>query len=116
MSAARSIMSPPLCVVLVTAPDADLARKLAGAILDARLAACVNIVPGLESHYWWEGKIDRSAELLLLIKTTKAKLKALQKLILEKHPYDTPEFVAIPASAVAEKYLAWVCDSVKKTR
>ena len=106
-------MSPPLCVVLVTAPDAEVGRKLAAAILEARAAACVNIVTGLESHYWWQGKIDRSAEVLLLIKTTKAKLKALQKLVLERHPYDTPEFVVIPASAVAQKYLAWVRDSVK---
>ena len=106
-------MTPPLFVVLVTAPDANVARELAGAVLKARLAACVNIVSGLESHYWWEGKIDQSAEVLLLIKTTKPKLKALQKLVLEKHPYDTPEFVAIPASMVSEKYMAWVRDSVK---
>jgi periplasmic divalent cation tolerance protein len=106
-------MSPPLYLVFVTVPDADVGRKLAAAILEARLAACVNIVPGVESHYWWQGKIDQSAEVLLLIKSTKAKLKALQKLVIEKHPYDTPEFVAFPASGVADKYLAWVRDSVK---
>ena len=102
-----------LHLILVTAPDAGAGRKLAGAILEARLAACVNIIPGLESHYWWQGKLDRSDEVLLLIKTTKAKLKALQKFVLKKHPYDTPEFVAIPASLVAEKYMAWVRESVK---
>jgi periplasmic divalent cation tolerance protein len=102
-----------LHVVLVTAPDADVGRKLARAILQARLAACVNIIPGLESHYWWQGKLDTSAEVLLLIKTTKAKLKALQKLVLANHPYDTPEFVAFPASMVADKYMAWVRDSVR---
>jgi periplasmic divalent cation tolerance protein len=102
-----------LHIVLVTAPDLDVARQLASAILKARAAACVNIIPGLESHYWWQGKLDRSSEVLLLIKTSKAKLKALQKLVLEKHPYDTPEFVAFPASMVAEKYLAWVHESVK---
>lgn len=102
-----------LHLILVTAPDATVARTLAAAILEARLAACVNIVPQIESHYWWEGKIDQSAEVLLLIKTTKARLKALQKLVIEKHPYDTPEFVAIPASVVAEKYLAWAQSSVK---
>jgi len=74
----------------------------------------VNIIPGLESHYWWQGKLDQSAEVLLLIKTIKPKLKALQKLILAKHPYDTPEFVAIPANRVAEKYMAWVRDSLKE--
>lgn len=102
-----------LHLVLVTAPDGEVARNLAGAILEARLAACVNIVPQIESHYWWRGKIDQSTEVLLLIKTTKARLKALQKLVIEQHPYDTPEFVAFPASVVAEKYLAWVHESVK---
>jgi len=102
-----------LHIILVTAPDAEVGRNLAKAILKARLAACVNIVPGIESHYWWEGKIDQSAEVLLLIKTTKGRLKALQKLVIEKHPYDTPEFVAIPATMVAEKYLLWVRESVK---
>ena len=102
-----------LHVVFVTVPDADVGRKLARAVLEARLAACVNIIPGLESHYWWQGKLDTSAEVLLLIKTTKPKLKALQKLVVVKHPYDTPEFVAIPASTVAEKYMTWVRDSVK---
>ena len=104
---------PDLHLILVTAPDGTVARELAAAILEARLAACVNIVPQIESHYWWQGKIDQSAEVLLLIKTTKTKLKALQKLVIEKHPYDTAEFVAIPASAVAEKYMAWVQSSVK---
>ena len=106
-------MAQTLHIVLVTAPDLDVARKLSAAILEARLAACVNIIPGLESHYWWEGKLDKSAELLLLIKTTKANLKALEKLVLEKHPYDTPEFVAFPASEVTDKYMDWVRDSVK---
>ena len=97
----------------MTAPDAAVARQLAGAILEARVAACVNIIPGLESHYWWDGKLDQSSEVLLLIKTTKRQLKALQNLVLENHPYDTPEFVAFPASTVAEKYLAWIRESVK---
>ena len=102
-----------LQLILVTAPDADVGRKLAHTILEAHLAACVNIIPGVESHYWWQGKLDQSAEVLLLIKTTKGKLKALQKLVLEEHPYDTPEFVAFPATMVAKKYMAWLRDSVK---
>ncbi len=102
-----------LQLVFVTAPDADVGRKLAHGILQSRLAACVNIIPGLESHYWWQGKLDQSGEVLLLIKTTKAKLKRLQKLVLEQHPYDTPEFVAFLASTVEEKYMAWVRESVK---
>jgi periplasmic divalent cation tolerance protein len=102
-----------LQVIFVTAPDAHVGRKLARTILGRRLAACVNIISGLESHYWWQGKLDQSAEVLLLIKTTKAKLKPLQKLVLEKHPYDTPEFVVFPANMVSRKYMDWVRDSVK---
>ena len=102
-----------LHIVLVTTPDVGVGRDLAREILQARLAACVNIIPGLESHYWWQGNLDRSAEALLLIKTTKKHLKALEKLVSHKHPYDTPEFLAFPATMVAEKYLAWVRDSVK---
>src|SRR5437868_6693852 len=114
MSAAPVIMNASLHIILVTAPNVEVGRKLAAAILQSRVAACVNIVPGLESHYWWEGKIDRSSEVLLLIKTTKAKLKALEKVVRESHPYDTPEFVAISANVVSKKYLEWVCDSVKR--
>lgn len=102
-----------LHLVFVTAPDADTARKLAGTILQARLAACVNIVPQIESHYWWQGKMDRSDEVLMIIKTTKARVKSLEKLVLQHHPYDTAEFVAFPASMVTAKYLAWVRESVK---
>jgi len=102
-----------LHIVLVTGPSVEDAREIASAILQARVAACVNIIPGLESHYWWDGELKQDPEVLLLIKTTEAKLKELQKVVLENHPYDTPEFVAFPASAVAEKYMAWVRDSVK---
>jgi periplasmic divalent cation tolerance protein len=107
-------MALTLHLVLVTAPDVEVGRKLAAAVLNARVAACVNIVRGLESHYWWQGKIDQSSEVLLLIKTTTAKLKALEKVVRENHPYDTPEFVAIPASLVAKNYLAWVCDTLRR--
>ena len=104
-----------LHLVLVTAPNAEVGRELAGEILKGRLAACVNIIPALESHYWWEGKLDKSPEVLLLIKTTKKHLKALEKLVSHKHPYDTPEFVAFQAAMVGSKYMAWVRDSVKST-
>lgn len=105
----------PLHLVLVTAPDADTGRNLARAILESRVAACVNIIPQIESHFRWQGKLEQSAEVLMIIKTTKAQLNNLQKLVLKHHPYDTPEFVAFPASMVAKKYLAWVHDGVKPT-
>lgn len=100
-------------LVLVTAPDLKTARKLAQAALTARLVACANLISKLESHYWWQGKLERSAEVLILFKTTPAKLKALEQVILQKHPYDTPEFIVLPLTAGNERYLDWVTGSVK---
>jgi periplasmic divalent cation tolerance protein len=98
--------------VIVTAPDAKTARGLAKAALNARLVACANLVPEIESHYWWRGRLESSGEVLILFKTTKAKLKALEKLIVTKHPYETPEFIVLPITAGNERYLAWLRDSV----
>ena len=95
-------------VVLVTAPDMKTARRLARAALRERLAACANLIPDLESHYWWGGKIESSREVLLLFKTRAARLRDLEKLILAEHPYDTPEFVVLELTAVTERYLAWL--------
>jgi periplasmic divalent cation tolerance protein len=95
-------------IVLVTAPDLKTARALVKAALQARLIACANLVPKIESHYWWQGKIESSAEVLLILKTRKAKLAALEKLILAEHPYDTPEFLVLPLVAGSKKYLAWL--------
>jgi periplasmic divalent cation tolerance protein len=101
--AARSIQ-----LVLVSAPDQKSGRSLARAILQARLAACVNLVPGLESHYWWQAKLERSQEVLLMIKTTRSHLSGLEKLIVRKHPYDTPEVIALTLAAGNRRYLKWV--------
>ncbi len=95
-------------IVLVTAPDLKTARALARAALQERLIACANLVPKIESHYWWRGNIESGAEFLLVFKTQKLKLAALEKLILAKHPYDTPEFVVLPLSAGNKKYLDWL--------
>ena len=102
-------------LALVTTPDLKTARALAQSALSARLAACVNLIPKIESHYWWRGKIDSSAELLIVFKTTGAKLEALEKLILKKHPYDTPEFIVLPIIAGNKRYLNWVSASVSET-
>src|ERR1039457_1864911 len=90
-------------LVLVTAPDLKTARALAKAALQARLIACANLVPKIESHYWWQGKTASGAEVLLILKTTKSKLAVLEQLILAKHPYDTPEFLALPLRAGSRK-------------
>jgi len=99
-------------VVLVTAPDLKVARRLAQAALKARLIACANLIPKLESHYWWHGKIETSAEVLMFMKTTKARLAALEKLIVAKHPYDTPEFLVLPLVAGNGRYLKWIRNSI----
>jgi len=100
-------------LVLVTAPDLKSSRALAQAALASRLAACVNLLPGIESHYWWQGKLESSREVLLLFKSTRPKLAALQQLILAKHPYDTPEFVALSLDTGSKRYLDWLAASVK---
>jgi len=98
-------------IVLVTAPNLKTARSLAKAALEARLAACANLIPKTESHYWWQGRLESSAELLIIFKTPRARLAALEKLILALHPYDTPEFLALPLKAGAGKYLDWLAAS-----
>jgi len=99
-------------LVLVTAPDLKTARTLAKAALGAKLVACANLVPKLESHYWWQGKLEASAEVLILFKTTRARLAALERLIVAQHPYETPEFVTLPMAEGNARYLKWLAASV----
>jgi periplasmic divalent cation tolerance protein len=99
-------------VVLVTAPDLKTARALARTALKARLVACANLLPKIESHYWWQGKLETSAEILILFKTNSARLNALEKLIIANHPYDTPEFIALPVAQANKRYLAWWSDNL----
>jgi periplasmic divalent cation tolerance protein len=103
-------------LVLVTAPDLKTARALAKAALQARLIACANLIPRIESHYRWQGKIESGTEVLLVLKTQKSKLIALEKLILARHPYDTPEFLALPLEAGNRRYLDWMNQSCLATR
>jgi uncharacterized protein involved in tolerance to divalent cations len=107
------MISARKCVlVLVTAPDRKVARRLARAALQAKLIACANLVPALESHYWWRNRLEVSREVLLLMKTLRPRLPALEAMILELHPYDTPEFLVCPISNGARRYLDWVSTNV----
>ena len=98
-------------VVLTTAPDMKVARRLARTALDVRLIACANLFPKMESHYWWKGKVETGAEVTMLMKTKRAKLTALEKLIVAKHPYDTPEFLVLPLAGGNARYLKWISES-----
>ena len=101
-------------VVYVTAPSDEVARRLAALLVqERRLAACVNIVPGVTSVYEWEGAVQQDAETLLIIKTLTAAVPELTEAVQQSHPYDCPEVVAMPVTGGSEPYLQWVRDTVR---
>lgn len=95
-------------LVFVTAPDEAVARRLADGLVAARLAACVNILPGLRSVYHWEGEVHSATEVLLLAKTTAERVPEIESFLDEHHPYDCPECVALATASVEAAYLAWL--------
>jgi periplasmic divalent cation tolerance protein len=99
---------PGVRVVLATAPDAEVGGRLAQALVGEKLAACVNLVAGVRSIYRWQGKVQDDAEVLLVIKTTEARLPALCARVRALHPYELPELLALPAVGGSADYLAWV--------
>jgi periplasmic divalent cation tolerance protein len=102
-------------VVLVTCATLEEARKIARAVVEKHLAACVNIVTyAVESFYMWEGKLENSSEYLLIMKTSEGRVAELEKEVKEMHSYDTPEFVVLPVVAGSEEYLKWVGESVEE--
>jgi periplasmic divalent cation tolerance protein len=100
-------------VVLVTTPSAERAAEIARAVVEERLAACGNVVPGLRSIYRWEGKVQDDAEALLVLKTTRARFDALRDRVLALHPYEVPEVIALPIEAGSARYLAWIADETR---
>jgi periplasmic divalent cation tolerance protein len=103
--------SDDLRVVLVTVPSAALADSLARELVEARLAACVNVVPGLVSHYYWDGVLQKDAELMLIIKTRAAALDELGRFVRERHTAKVPEIIALPIQGGDPGYLRWLADS-----
>ena len=106
-------MATSLRVVLVTAPRGRRTEALARGIIETGLAACVNILPGVVSHYLWKGKPCRDSECILIIKPRASKLKAHERWIVSRHPYALPEVIALPVVAGSKNYLAWLRESVR---
>jgi periplasmic divalent cation tolerance protein len=102
------------CVVLVTCANEREAARIARAVVEERLAACVNILPGaVTSIYRWKGNVESAKERLLIIKTSRKRLAKLQASVERLHSYDVPEFVALPIVAGSREYLRWLSESVK---
>lgn len=101
-------------IVLVTCGSAGEARKLTRAVVEQRLAACGNIVPRVHSIYRWKGKVESAGEALVIFKTSRKRFPALRRAVERLHSYDTPEIVVIPIAAGAQKYLAWLADSLRR--
>lgn len=101
-------------IVFVTSPDLKTARTLAKAALKSRLIACANLVPKIESHYRWKDKIESADEVLMILKTTRANLPMLERLIRATHPYETPEFLVLTVDGGEKDYLEWLADCCAK--
>ena len=108
-----SFTSDEAIVVLMTAANGEEAARLADLLIGAHLAACVQILPEMESVYRWEGKIERQAETLLIAKTTRSKFEELEREVRALHSYETPEIIALSIVAGSLPYLEWLSASVK---
>jgi periplasmic divalent cation tolerance protein len=97
-------------LVITNCPDEESANAIALAVVEVRLAACVNILPRVQSVYRWQGAVESASEIPLLIKATAANYPALEKLIAERHPYDVPEIIALPIAQGLPAYLNWVAE------
>jgi periplasmic divalent cation tolerance protein len=101
-------------IVLVTCGSMEEARRIGKTVVEKKLAACVNILPGaVESVYSWKGKVERAREVLMMMKTTAAKLRELEREVKRMHSYDVPEFIVLPVVEGSREYLNWVRDSVR---
>ena len=100
-------------IVYITIPR-DEADRMALALVQERLASCVNIVPNVTSYYWWEDAVQNDDEALLIVKTTVQRFQALMDYVLEHHPYELPEIIGLPVSSAYPEYVAWVKTETSK--
>ena len=103
---------PEYAVILVTAPSAEEAESLATLLLERRLIACANLIPGVTSLFWWESRLDRAEEVLLLMKTRRDLVPQLTQAVVEAHSYEVCEVLALPVIAGSEAYLKWIDENV----
>ena len=104
-----SLSDADVRVALITAPDAETGARIARALVEEGLVACVNLVPGIRSIYRWEGALEDDAEVLLVVKTRSDRAADLVERVVALHPYDLPEVVLLPAVGGNPPYLEWVC-------
>ena len=102
------------CVVLTTVGGLKAAERLADSLVSKKLAVCVTVIPGVLSRYRWKGKVQRSREALLLIKTSRGLRPRILRFLRSNHPYDVPEALALPVSWGSKEYLSWLGDSLEK--
>jgi periplasmic divalent cation tolerance protein len=102
-------------VVFITTANAEEAQRIAGVLLNERKAACINIVPGVSSLFWWQGKIDSAEESLLIVKTKASVLSQVVNLVKQHHSYDVPEVIALPIIGGNRDYLEWMDGEVKQS-
>ena len=101
-------------LVITNCPDEETANRIALAVVEAQLAACVNILPRVQSIYRWQGAVESAVEVPLLIKPTAAAYPALEAAIRERHPYDVPEIIALPITAGLPAYLNWLAAETRQ--
>ena len=94
--------------VYTTYPSLVEAERIGKAVLERRLAACVNILPGMISHYWWQGTLERGEEVVMIIKTRASLAEAVRQAVKERHSYTTPAILVIPLESVDQAYLGWI--------
>lgn len=107
-------ISSPYRAVLVAVSSKREGVKIARGLLRKKLAACVNIIPGVESHFWWAGKLDKAAEHLLVIKSRREKIPGLTQFVVKQHSYDVCEVISLPIAEGGAAYLRWIDRSIGK--
>lgn len=101
-------------IIFITCPNKKEAQHIGRALIQKKLAACVNIIGKVESLFWWQAKVDKAAEVLLVVKSKKAKLGKVIKLVKSLHSYDVPEIIAMPIIGGYKPYLDWIDDSLRQ--